>query len=105
MEKAKPYDLHKIGEEGKMGDSMFYNVEILITLQRNVNSRMSLVTSVASWVISGVSVCRSKKRDSSGRKNSSQPRPVKLVQENDGSDCEYPLFHINTIIMLNLSKC
>ena len=42
------------------------------------------------------SVCRSKKRDPSGRMNSFRPRPVKLVQENDGSDCDYPLLHFNS---------
>ena len=31
--------------------------------------------------------------NSSRRKSSSQPRPINLVQENDGSDCEYPMFH------------
>ena len=36
------------------------------------------------------------KRDLSGKKNSSRPRPLKLVQKNDGSDCEYSLFQFNS---------
>ena len=94
-EESKPYTLHKIGQEGRKGDSMFHrcgNPDHLAD-----KCRFKDVTCHQCGKLCRIrSVCKSKKRDPSGRKNSSQPRPVKLVQKNDGSDCDYPLFHFNS---------
>ena len=94
-EESKPYDLQKIGQEGRKGDSMCYrcgNPDHLAD-----ECRFKDVTCHQCGKLGHIrSVCRNKKRDPSGKKNLSRSRPVKLVQGNDGSDCDYPLFHFNS---------
>ena len=58
MKESKPYDLRKIIEEGKKGDSMCYRCghPDHVAEKRSVDPKMSLFIMVASWVISGMCV-------------------------------------------------